>query len=201
HQHHVGFADLSAAVHLGPRAGLDRWFRVRGPRTSRCEPPEEGCSSSSARVVAIPTVVATKASRFRLPSSPAPRLGSRAAICDVSIFQRPSLEKNCSDARTMSALSRFVDWLIPNELRAAQPDVRRRARIIVGFTLALMFWAPVFGVIYHVIGLPALSIGVLVAGGLGGGILPFFCRVVGPRIPPPPAALFFFWVLSFFPTQ
>ena len=71
----------------------------------------------------------------------------------------------------MSALSRVVDWLIPQALRHAPPDARRRARMVVGFTLALMLWAPVFGAIYHVLGLPELSAGVLVAGALGGLIL------------------------------
>jgi len=101
----------------------------------------------------------------------------------------------------MSALSRFVDWLIPNELRAAQPDVRRRARIIVGFTLALMFWAPVFGVIYHVIGLPALSVGVLVAGAIGAAILLSFRRFGGLRVTSNLVAFVLFGILAFITAQ
>ena len=101
----------------------------------------------------------------------------------------------------MSALSRFVDWLIPHELRAAQPDVRRRARIIVGFTLALMFWAPVFGVIYHVIGLPALSVGVLVAGAIGAAILLSFRRFGGLRVTSNLVAFVLFGILAFITAQ
>lgn len=76
----------------------------------------------------------------------------------------------------MSTPSRFVDWLIPHELRNAEAETRRRARIVVGITLALIFWAPVFGIIYEALGLRSLSIGVLVAGAIGALVLLFFRR-------------------------
>jgi signal transduction histidine kinase/AmiR/NasT family two-component response regulator len=127
-------------------------------------------------------------------------LGGRAQNRDVSYFPEAISGKK-PDTRTMSALSRFVDWLIPHELRAAQPDVRRRARIIVGFTLALMFWAPVFGVIYHVIGLPGLSVGVLVAGGIGAAILLSFRRFGGLRVTSNLVAFVLFGILAFITAQ
>jgi signal transduction histidine kinase/CheY-like chemotaxis protein len=67
----------------------------------------------------------------------------------------------------MSGLARLVDWLLPVQLRAGDADVRRRARMLVGFTLALIIWAPIFAVIYNVLDLPEFSRGVLIAGGLG----------------------------------
>jgi signal transduction histidine kinase/CheY-like chemotaxis protein len=71
----------------------------------------------------------------------------------------------------MSVLARLVDWLLPAQLRLGDADTRRRARMVVGFTLALVFWAPVFAVIYSALGLPQFSIGVLIAGTMGGVIL------------------------------
>jgi len=71
----------------------------------------------------------------------------------------------------MAAPSRLIDWLIPERLRMEDADTKRRARLIVALTLAIMVWAPVFAVIYQMLGLPGFSIGVLVAGALGAIIL------------------------------
>jgi signal transduction histidine kinase/ActR/RegA family two-component response regulator len=71
----------------------------------------------------------------------------------------------------MSAPARLVDWLVPERLRSGDADTLRRARLVVALTLAIMVWAPIFGVIYHVLGLPTFSIGVAVAGALGALIL------------------------------
>jgi signal transduction histidine kinase/CheY-like chemotaxis protein len=68
---------------------------------------------------------------------------------------------------TMSFPSKSIDALIPQELRAPDTDERRRARLIIAFTLALVIWAPIFAIVYHILQLPAFSIAVLVAGALG----------------------------------
>lgn len=59
---------------------------------------------------------------------------------------------------------RVEEFLIPSCLLRADPDTRRRARLLLGFTLALLFWAPVFALIYAALGTPALAIAVLMAG-------------------------------------
>jgi signal transduction histidine kinase/ActR/RegA family two-component response regulator len=68
---------------------------------------------------------------------------------------------------TMSFQSKSIDALIPQELRGPDTDARRRARLIIAFTLALVIWAPIFAIIYHILRLPAFSIAVLCAGALG----------------------------------
>lgn len=71
----------------------------------------------------------------------------------------------------MSLLSQLVDWLIPEKLRTADAESRRRVRLVVAFTLAVMAWAPIFAVVYQVLQLPHFSIGVLIAGAFGACIL------------------------------
>ncbi len=67
----------------------------------------------------------------------------------------------------ISTLSRFLDWLVPEQIRAADADARRRARLVVGFTLALVIWGPIFSVVYVALGLPQFSVAVLIAAALG----------------------------------
>src|SRR5215831_21083394 len=67
----------------------------------------------------------------------------------------------------MPFLSKSIDALIPEEFRNPDTDARRRARLVVAFTLALVIWAPIFAVVYETLRLPAFAIGVLVAGALG----------------------------------
>jgi len=67
----------------------------------------------------------------------------------------------------MPFLSKSIDALIPEELRSPDTDERRRARLVVAFTMALVIWAPIFAVVYFALRLPAFSIGVLTAGALG----------------------------------
>ncbi len=59
---------------------------------------------------------------------------------------------------------RLYDRQIPEVLRCGSPDAHRRARLVLGFTLALAFWSPVFAVIYAWLDAPALSFAVLLAG-------------------------------------
>jgi signal transduction histidine kinase len=63
--------------------------------------------------------------------------------------------------------SKSIDALIPQELRSPNTDERRRARLVAAFTLALVIWAPIFAIVYHVLRLPAFSLAVLVAAALG----------------------------------
>lgn len=67
----------------------------------------------------------------------------------------------------MPSLSRSIDSLIPEELRCPDTDVRRRARLVVAFTLALVIWAPIFSVVYYALNLPTFALAVLIAGALG----------------------------------
>src|SRR5260221_6715423 len=67
----------------------------------------------------------------------------------------------------MCDLSRILDGLLPESTRTADTDTRRRARLVVGFTLALIIWSPIFGVVYHELHLPDFSAAVLFAGTLG----------------------------------
>jgi signal transduction histidine kinase/ActR/RegA family two-component response regulator len=67
----------------------------------------------------------------------------------------------------MCDLSRILDGLLPERTRTADTDTRRRARLVVGFTLALIVWSPTFGVVYHELHLPDFSAAVLFAGTLG----------------------------------
>jgi signal transduction histidine kinase/CheY-like chemotaxis protein len=67
----------------------------------------------------------------------------------------------------MCDLSRILDRLLPERTRTADADMRRRARLVVGFTLALIIWSPIFGAIYHGLHLPDFSAAVLFAGTLG----------------------------------
>jgi signal transduction histidine kinase/CheY-like chemotaxis protein len=67
----------------------------------------------------------------------------------------------------MCDLSRILDGLLPERTRTADADTRRRARLVVGFTLALIIWSPIFGVVYHELHLPDFSAAVLFAGTLG----------------------------------
>ncbi len=73
-----------------------------------------------------------------------------------------------------TALSRLVDWLLPEKLRTADADTRRRARLIIAFTFALVIWAPIFAVVYDVLRLPAFACSVLLAGVLSLVNIAFF---------------------------
>ena len=64
----------------------------------------------------------------------------------------------------MGILLQFLDSLLPPEMRGGDADTRRKARLVLAFTLALIFWVPVFFVIYWWLDVPALSIGVVLAG-------------------------------------
>src|SRR6266496_3246059 len=67
----------------------------------------------------------------------------------------------------MTFLSKSFDALIPQELRSPGTNEYRRARLVVAFTLALVIWAPIFAIVYHVLRLPAFSLAVLIAAALG----------------------------------
>ncbi len=67
----------------------------------------------------------------------------------------------------MCDLSRILDGFLPERMRTADTDTRRRARLVVGFTLALIVWSPIFGVVYHKLHLPDFSAAVLFAGAVG----------------------------------
>jgi signal transduction histidine kinase len=97
----------------------------------------------------------------------------------------------------MSHLSQLVDSQLPESLRAGDPDTRRRARMIVGFTLALIVWAPVFALIYHALGLPDFSIGVLVAGGVGVLIMGIFRQTGWIRLSANLMMLVLFGILTY----
>jgi signal transduction histidine kinase/CheY-like chemotaxis protein len=97
----------------------------------------------------------------------------------------------------MSAPARLVDWLIPETLRTGEVDTLRRARLVVALTLAIMVWAPIFAVLYEVLGLPQFSLGVLIAGGLGALILRVMRETGSIRWSANLIALVLFSVLSY----
>jgi signal transduction histidine kinase/CheY-like chemotaxis protein len=74
---------------------------------------------------------------------------------------------NIPYGKSMPFQSKSIDALIPQELRSPETDERRRARLVVAFTLALVIWAPIFAIVYQVLRLPAFSLAVLIAGALG----------------------------------
>jgi signal transduction histidine kinase len=74
----------------------------------------------------------------------------------------------------MSALMQLMDSLIPGNLRTADADTRRRARLIIAFTLAVMIWSPVFAVLDETLGLSAFTLPTLFAGGVGAVLLGLF---------------------------
>jgi signal transduction histidine kinase/ActR/RegA family two-component response regulator len=63
-----------------------------------------------------------------------------------------------------------LDRLLPVEFHEGDADTRRRARLVLGFTLALIFWVPIFSAIYWWLGIHELAIGVLVAGVFASGV-------------------------------
>src|SRR5262245_50545746 len=99
--------------------------------------------------------------------------------------------------KSISALLQLLDWMLPQSLQAADADVRRRARMVVGFTLALVFWAAVFAVIYSVLDLPQFSIGVLIAGTMGGLILALMRGTGTIRWSAHLMMLVLFWILAY----
>jgi hypothetical protein len=99
--------------------------------------------------------------------------------------------------KSISALSRLLDWMLPQRLQAADADVRRRARLVVGFTLALVFWAPVFAVLYSALDLPQFSIGVLIAGTMGGLILALMRGTGSIRWSAHLMMLVLYWILTY----
>lgn len=62
---------------------------------------------------------------------------------------------------------RLVAWAVPKRLFEADADTRRRAVLVLGFMIALEFWVPIFAVIYFLLGVPGLSVAVLIAGFAG----------------------------------
>ncbi|MCK6550853.1 ATP-binding protein [Myxococcota bacterium] len=60
-----------------------------------------------------------------------------------------------------SAAWRLVGRYIPDDV--GEPETRRRARLFVATCFALGVWGPVFSVVYFVVGLPALTVAILVA--------------------------------------
>jgi len=64
----------------------------------------------------------------------------------------------------MGTILQLLDRLLPQDMREGDADTRRRARLVLAFTLALIFWVPVFSAIYWWLNIPALAIGVMVAG-------------------------------------
>jgi len=64
-------------------------------------------------------------------------------------------------------LARILDAFLPGKTRLADHDTRRRARLVVGFTLALIIWAPIFAVIFNALSLPHFSASVSFAGAIG----------------------------------
>ncbi|MGE5191672.1 MAG: ATP-binding protein [Deltaproteobacteria bacterium] len=97
----------------------------------------------------------------------------------------------------MSVFSQLVDWQLPAGLHTGNADTRRRARMVVGFTLALIIWAPVFAVIYSMLHLPEFSIGVLIAGTLGVLILGLLRRTGWIRLSANLMMLVLFGILAF----
>ena len=69
------------------------------------------------------------------------------------------------------------DRFIPVELRQGMPDTLAQANRVVAFDLAMLFWVPVFTLVYRAIGAPVSSDIVLLAGPLLVGNLVLFARV------------------------
>ena len=65
--------------------------------------------------------------------------------------------------RIRRRLNGFVDRIVPPDEHRTGPGLAR-ARLVVGFTLSLVGWAPVFAIIYGVLGLPQLSVALIGAG-------------------------------------
>jgi signal transduction histidine kinase/CheY-like chemotaxis protein len=59
-----------------------------------------------------------------------------------------------SVARAVTAL---VEWFMPPDLRAADPDTFRRAKLCIAYNLAVPLWAPGFGVLLWAVGLPLIG--------------------------------------------
>jgi signal transduction histidine kinase/CheY-like chemotaxis protein len=74
----------------------------------------------------------------------------------------------------ISALMQLMDSLIPGNLRTADADTRRRARLIVAFTLAVMIWSPIFAVLDELLGLSAFTLPTVIAGVVGAFLLGLF---------------------------
>lgn len=64
----------------------------------------------------------------------------------------------------MGTILQLLDRLLPQEMREGDADTRRRARLVLAFTLALIFWVPVFSAMYWWLEIPALAMGVTIAG-------------------------------------
>lgn len=78
----------------------------------------------------------------------------------------------------MIRLSRALDGLLPESLRTADAETLRRARLALSFTLALVFWVPVFGTIFMGLGTPSLA-AILLVGGLLSALVPVTLRLTG----------------------
>jgi signal transduction histidine kinase len=87
--------------------------------------------------------------------------------------------------------------MLPEALRSGDAETRRRARLVLGFTLALFFWSPVFAAVYACVDAIDVSVAILLAGA---------CVLTIPwvmdrtrSIPLPASILTFslFWVLAY----
>jgi PAS domain S-box-containing protein len=81
----------------------------------------------------------------------------------------------------MLKADRILGWLTPAALRNGDADNAQRARIVAAFTLAALFWSPVFSVVYYELGSTTAAVGVLSAALLAIPILITF-RLTGSSL-------------------
>lgn len=69
-----------------------------------------------------------------------------------------------------SPVLRLFDRLLPPPLHSADADTRRRARLVIGFTVALLVWSPIFASLYVWWNAPQLAVAILIAGAVASTI-------------------------------
>ncbi|MGQ0634117.1 MAG: ATP-binding protein [Planctomycetaceae bacterium] len=97
----------------------------------------------------------------------------------------------------MPGLLHALDRLIPAALRNGDAETLRRARLSIAFTLALVFWVPVFSAIYAFLGAPSLVVALLIAGALSPAVLAALWLTRSSTWAGNILTLDLFWVLAF----
>ena len=76
----------------------------------------------------------------------------------------------------MRWISYIIDWFLPQQVRQGDQAQREEARLVIGFSLAMSVWGPIFTVLlYTVINQPLIAHSAACFTGFGGLIL-FFGR-------------------------
>ncbi len=73
----------------------------------------------------------------------------------------------------------LVEYFVPSELKTKDVETRRRANLVVIFSIAVSLWAPVYGAVYaFVLELPVAGFAILMAG-VFGSLTPIVLRFTG----------------------